>query len=467
MNRYNQSKHNFYFRIVVLFILGIGIGYAVLSERLTVSNFVNYGSMKWDVGFGEVIDGSAYSFIVPDIYGDVIISSDKKSLSVSCDIGSRTSSTMCVSFVSVKNNSSFDVQLKEYGDNISDDVSMYLQHYQYFWMKEMGLTDIYEGDVLESGESAVLGLFYTFKELTADMLPDKGLSLSFDFEMEWVQSDDGHTLQTYDIGDVITIANENFNVISDNGDTITMLAQYNLGTDYRQNESMNKVRFSNNSGWEYTPGPKEIDIQDYDGNVKTYVNEYVYYLQSETGDVSLSGNLMTLTELKKIGCTINNDYSLTSESTCTNSEHKSWLVNGQRSWLRSAFPGKDGVIWLINEAGGLETEYYLDLDGVNGVRPVVTISKQTLENLDSSVSLISFTIEGTTYQAVEGMTWREWVESEYNTDGYFIQDQEVHRSNTSVVSFLTSSYSLTSVSTDEIIKDGVAYKNLHLGGGGD
>jgi hypothetical protein len=65
------------------------------------------------------------------------------------------------------------------------------------------------------------------------------------------------------------------------------------------------------------------------------------------------------------------------------------------------------------------------------------------------------------------MTWREWVESEYNTDGYFIQDQEVHRSNTSVVSFLTSSYSLTSVSTDEIIKDGVAYKNLHLGGGGD
>ena len=465
MNRYNQSKHNFYFRIVVLFILGIGIGYAVLSERLTVSNFVNYGSMKWDVGFGEVIDGSAYSFIVTDIYGDVIISSDKKSLSVSCDIGSRTSSTMCVSFVSVKNNSSFDVQLKEYGDNISDDVSMYLQHYQYFWMKEMGLTDIYDGDVLESGESAVLGLFYTFKELTADMLPDKGLSLSFDFEMEWVQSDDGYTLQTYDIGDVITIANENFNVISDNGDTVTMLAQYNLGADYRQSTTENYMLFSDDYGWEYIPIPQEIDLQTWSTYPKEYINEYVDYLSSVTGDTTLIGNLITSTELKTLGCIINVSYSLDGDESCVDSQYADWIVNNQSWWTRSAL--SDNSVWIVDNVGNLSYDYY---DGYvsehvgHGVRPVITVSKQTLENLDSSVSLISFTIVGTRYQAVEGMTWREWVESEYNTDGYFIQGQEVHRSNTSVVSFLTSSYSLISVSTDEIIKDGVEYKNLYSDG---
>ena len=45
----------------------------------------------------------------------------------------------------------------------------------------------------------------------------------------------------------------------------------------------------------------------------------------------------------------------------------------------------------------------------------------------NSPTLIEFTIytdsnllSGTTYQAEEGMTWTEWVESEYNTDGYFI-----------------------------------------------
>lgn len=33
-------------------------------------------------------------------------------------------------------------------------------------------------------------------------------------------------------------------------------------------------------------------------------------------------------------------------------------------------------------------------------------------------SLISFTIDGTAYQAEDGMTWEQWVESSYNTDGY-------------------------------------------------
>ena len=34
------------------------------------------------------------------------------------------------------------------------------------------------------------------------------------------------------------------------------------------------------------------------------------------------------------------------------------------------------------------------------------------------VMLIRFTIDGTSYQAEEGMTWGEWVESDYNVDRY-------------------------------------------------
>ena len=33
--------------------------------------------------------------------------------------------------------------------------------------------------------------------------------------------------------------------------------------------------------------------------------------------------------------------------------------------------------------------------------------------------LITFTIDGTTYQAIDGMTWGEWLVSSYNTDGFF------------------------------------------------
>lgn len=38
----------------------------------------------------------------------------------------------------------------------------------------------------------------------------------------------------------------------------------------------------------------------------------------------------------------------------------------------------------------------------------------------SDVELISFTIEGITYQAESGMTWKEWVESEFSPDGFAV-----------------------------------------------
>lgn len=41
-----------------------------------------------------------------------------------------------------------------------------------------------------------------------------------------------------------------------------------------------------------------------------------------------------------------------------------------------------------------------------------------------AVPLITFTIDGTSYQAEEGMTWREWVNSQYNTSGYVIAHLE-------------------------------------------
>ena len=36
----------------------------------------------------------------------------------------------------------------------------------------------------------------------------------------------------------------------------------------------------------------------------------------------------------------------------------------------------------------------------------------------AEIEMITFTIDGTLYQAVDGMTWRDWVASEYNTDGF-------------------------------------------------
>lgn len=48
-----------------------------------------------------------------------------------------------------------------------------------------------------------------------------------------------------------------------------------------------------------------------------------------------------------------------------------------------------------------------------------------LSNTNTVIQLISFMIEGTSYQAEEGMTWEQWVNSDYNTIGAIIQNDLV------------------------------------------
>lgn len=49
--------------------------------------------------------------------------------------------------------------------------------------------------------------------------------------------------------------------------------------------------------------------------------------------------------------------------------------------------------------------------------------------VDNSANLISFTIDGTTYQAEEGMTWGEWVDSQYSNGLFNIYNGTYVKSN--------------------------------------
>ena len=190
---------------------------------------------------------------------------------------------------------------------------------------------------------------------------------------------DGEAAQSlkdnYGVGRLVVIGNEKFNVISETEDTITMLAQYNLGTNYRQSIFQTGVSFASTYGWGYTPGPKEIDIQTWTTNPKMYINEYVAYLKRETG-VDVSGDLITLSQLKSLGCDINDDYSDDTTRTCINSGYKSWLINGQYWWTKSSAVGNAVYVWFVYNTGKLTYTSY-DYSG-NGIRPVITISKDAL-----------------------------------------------------------------------------------------
>lgn len=43
--------------------------------------------------------------------------------------------------------------------------------------------------------------------------------------------------------------------------------------------------------------------------------------------------------------------------------------------------------------------------------------------------IFEFTINNIIYQAVDGMTWQQWVNSKYNVDGFTINEDNIHTGN--------------------------------------
>ena len=90
----------------------------------------------------------------------------------------------------------------------------------------------------------------------------------------------------------------------------------------------------------------------------------------------------------------------------------------------NALFGNSGIIEKAKEAqNAMDKAKENDEKGINELTN--WINNQVNENNDAgnqTVKIISFTVNGDAYQAKEGMTWGEWIASEYNTDGFKYED---------------------------------------------
>ena len=121
--------------------------------------------------------------------------------------------------------------------------------------------------------------------------------------------------------------------------------------------------------------------------------------------------------------------------------------------------GVNGIVTSLNNKSGDITTEVTDLD--------VTIDTWTFE-LDNgnsvdkmmvlySPKLINFTINGTSYQAEEGMTWAKWCDSEYNTYGCFIENRRVYYERHNYIYSSTDNGNIDE-NSGNVIKQGFTYE---------
>lgn len=100
----------------------------------------------------------------------------------------------------------------------------------------------------------------------------------------------------------------------------------------------------------------------------------------------------------------------------------------------------------------------------NATSYAVLADGNEIGTVEVAANLISFTIGGTEYQAEEGMTWEQWCNSSYNTDGYGVVGNDmVGTSMYQIVS--TTSDSNGVVSMSNIIENGYSYQLVGPGSG--
>ena len=184
MRRYKNQKFKLFLVLAILLVLGIGIGYSVLTEKLDVDSSVAINEMKWDIGFSSSEDNGG------SILSESSISEDGKTLTVICDFGSNTKQNTCSAKATITNNSIFDVGLASDPTIVYEDD--YIHTLTFKWNNHPTYENktVLKDNFIAKGESEEVILTIKSKFINKDNLPDEKIvipvKISLNF-MEWQQ----------------------------------------------------------------------------------------------------------------------------------------------------------------------------------------------------------------------------------------------------------------------------------------
>ena len=202
------------------------------------------------------------------------------------------------------------------------------------------------------------------------------------------KSDDEKITKGYSVGDKFCL-NENkecFYVISDNGNTVTALSEWNLNVgdnknpnvvDGVQDESVKgyvrgqtkygHVIFSDNNYWQDSNKDDEKGfVFDLNSNLYSYVQNYQLYLRNTLNKKSVTATLLNYEQILSLGCSTNK---------CVN--EPSWLRTTSY-WSGVAYSYSSNKILAFSPILPFAATVEYDSISGYGVRPVITISKTEL-----------------------------------------------------------------------------------------
>ena len=405
--------------LFLLILFGIGTGYAYLNSSLYINGTSIISANVWDVGLDNlnVTAGSVVAIKEPTLDNATTTSFEVK-LDNKEDFYEFT--------VDVVNRGEYDAKLGSLVETtgFTTEQEQYFEHTVTYQNNE----PIQVNQLVKKDEFVRLKSKVEYKDtVIATSVPESAKTLNLGFKLNYDLDDgtgnivvDNGVYNPYKLGAEFCYRNECFYVMNSDATTVTMLAKYNLyvgntctsttnttcteyGSEATGRQNYNMLGYTTNSGtvpfatsyyW-YSGGLKPeygtgYPAYVYDSNSSSYqyLQNYKSYLES-IGVITDDVRLIKFNELTELGCS-------KEENSCSNAP----------SWVYS-------------------TSYWTG-DATFGIRPVIVANINTL--IEPSET-IEFTIDGTTYYARDGMTWEEWISSEYNKDNYVISGNYIMKSS--------------------------------------
>ena len=221
-------------------------------------------------------------------------------------------------------------------------------------------------------------------EVTKDNNPINGITLYAHWEQAYEDvlnySDNGD--ENISVGDLVTLGNDKFYVVSNKNGVVKLLAQYNLDSNYRQSEdNADYIEYSDFYYWKdamttSTSSDSPLDIsyffnvdsygyayvyrnisgEDTNNNAKNYINNYKKHLVDDIGVEGLiDARLMSYEEAKLLTCESNT-------KVC-----KPFAKDEKGYWLGSI--DNETATWFVKDSISTITYQRTEM----GVRPLIEI----------------------------------------------------------------------------------------------